>query len=158
MLQCSWLFSARNHLASKYFLTNKFIYSIYIPFPVRCVNLASVVVHVQAISMACSQGLSTCLNHYLPPSTADVVRCALYTWSTDSAALYICSLFLFCTHAPFKVFLYSHHVLSAPYMFSSLQVLLCTSIPSPGSHSFPFDKTTSFVSKLLHVSIFEDLL
>ena len=55
-----------------------------------------------------------------------------------SAALYICSLFLFSTHAPSIAFLYSHPTLCAPYMCSSLQVLLCTSIPSPCSHSCPF--------------------
>ena len=120
-------------------------------------NLASVVGNVQAISVACSQRLSTCLNHYLPPSTAAVVRCALYTWSTS----FSCSLYFFPVSvlykAPSVVFLYSHPTHSAPYKCASLQVLLCASIRSLDSHSFHFQKTTSNVSELLHVLIFEVL-
>ena len=120
MLQCSWLFSARNLLASKYFLTNKFIYSIYIPCPVRCVNLASVVVHVQAISMACSQGLSTCLNHYLPPSSTAVVRCALHTWSTSfSCCLYVFHGSVLYTHSPHRLSLLPSLSLCSLYVFQS---------------------------------------
>ena len=43
-------------------------------------------------------------------------------------------------------------------MCSSLQVFLCTSISSPGSHSCPFNKTASSVSDLLHGLVFEGLL
>ena len=46
-----------------------------------------------------------------------------------------------------------HGSLSPPCLCVCLQVLLCTSIPSPGSHSSPFPQTTSFALYLLHALI-----
>ena len=46
-----------------------------------------------------------------------------------------------------------HGSLSPPCLCACLQVLLCTSIPSPGSHSSPFPQTTSFALYLLHALI-----
>ena len=82
--------------------------------------------------MACSQGLSTCLSHYLPPSAAAVVRCALYTWSTSfSCSLYLFPVSVLYTSPRYSLSLLSSQALCSLYVFQSTGPLV---------HPYPFPR------------------